>query len=566
MDELLRKLRKINGKGYKSYQILRGSYEFPNFTLFIDRVQGDPFASPSNIRVRIPQKVARFPAETFSSRSREVALRDFLTRVLYEEARKHSRKAGSGYSGLMRVEKPSQKILERNSAFVNEKWVEVRFRVGLPAQGRRILAAEAERIFTERIPKIVEALRFKNLDREKVYEHVETAEDADFLRSLLPSLNLIAFVADGSILPRKSGIDERPLENAIPFESPPSLRVSVELPNRGEIAGMGIRKGVTLIVGGGYHGKSTLLKALEAGIYNHIPGDGREFVVTNPAAVKIRAEDGRRIEKVDISAFISDLPFGQDTRAFSTENASGSTSQAANIIEAIEAGAEVLLIDEDTSATNFMIRDFRMQELVPKEIEPITPFIDRVRQLYERGVSTVIVMGGSGDYFDVADCVICMINYKPHDFTDKAKFIAEKSKLRKKEVPEDFKELKQRVPRIERKNRDKDGKLKISVKGMDRILFGRELIDLGCVEQIFEIQQTRAIGYAILHAMKLMDGQKGMKEVIDTVMEEIERNGLDVLGHFLEFASFRGLELAAAINRMRSLKCSLVSSRKNPSI
>jgi predicted ABC-class ATPase len=551
LDELVRKLRKIDGKGYKSYQILKGSYEFPSFTLFIDRVQGDPFATPSNVRIRIQQRIAGFPAELFSSKSREIALRDFLTRVLYDQARKHSRKAGSGYSGLIRVEKPSQKILERNSAFVNSEWVEVRFRVGLPASGRRILAAEAKEILTERIPKIAEALRFKNLDRERIFEHVRIAEDADFLRDELPSLNLIAFVADGSILPRRSGIDERPLKDAIPFESPPSLRVSVEVPNRGEVTGMGIRKGVTLIVGGGYHGKSTLLKALEAGIYNHIPGDGRELVVTNPTAVKIRAEDGRRIEKVDISAFIGDLPFGQDTNAFSTENASGSTSQAANIIEAIEAGAEVLLIDEDTSATNFMIRDFRMQELVPKEIEPITPFIDRVRQLFERGVSTVIVMGGSGDYFDVADRVICMVNYKPHDYTEKAKAIAERFKLRKKEVPEDFKDLKSRVPRLEVKSR-RDG-IKISVKGKKTILFGGELIDLSCVEQIFEVQQTRSIAYAIYRAMKYMDGERTLKEVVDAVMGEIRRKGLDVLAPLTEFAEFRDLELAAAINRMRGL-------------
>ena len=553
LDELLKKLKKINGKGYKSYQILKGVYRFQNFTLYIDRVQGDPFATPSNVRIRIPQRVAGFPKEVFSTKSREIALRDYLTRILYIQAKKHSRKAGSGYSGMIRVEKPSQKILERNSAFVNDEWVEIRFRVGLPAHGRRILAAEAERIFMEVIPAISEALKFKNLDRAKVFEHVETAEDADFLRGLLPSLNLMAFVADGSILPRKSGIDERPLENAIPFESPPSLRVSVDLPNKGEITGMGIRKGVTLIVGGGYHGKSTLLKALESGIYNHIPGDGREFVVTNPNAVKIRAEDGRKIEKVDISAFISDLPFGQDTRAFSTENASGSTSQAANIIEAIEAGAQVLLIDEDTSATNFMIRDFRMQELVPKEIEPITPFIDRVRQLYERGVSTVIVMGGSGDYFDVADCVICMINYKPHDFTDKAKLIAEKSKLRKKEVPEDFKELKPRIPLLEIKSMG--DRIKISAKGKRTILFGRELIDLSCVEQIFEVQQTRAIAYAIKKAMNFMDGERTLKEVVDAVMGEIRKKGLDILAPLTEFAEFRDLELAAAINRMRSLKC-----------
>ncbi len=555
-DELAKKLRKIDGMGYKRYQIIKGKYQFQNFVLYIDRVQGDPFANPSNVRIKIPQRVAGFPKETFNTKSREIALRDYLTRVLYTQAKKHSRKSGSGYSGMIKVEKPSQKILKRNSAFVNDEWVEIRFRVGLPAHGRRILAAEAERIFMEAIPAISDALRFKNLDEAEVFEHVLIAEDADFLRGLLPSLNLIAFVADGSILPRRSGIDERPLENAIPFESPPSLRVFVELPNKGEITGMGIRRGVTLIVGGGYHGKSTLLKALESGIYNHIPGDGREFVVTNPNAVKIRAEDGRRIEKVDISAFIHNLPFGQDTRAFSTENASGSTSQAANIIEAIEAGAEVLLIDEDTSATNFMIRDFRMQELVPKEIEPITPFIDRVRQLYEMGISTVIVMGGSGDYFDVADCVICMINYKPHDYTEKAKAIAEKFKLRKKEVPVDFKEIKQRIPLIDHKDLSRKDWLKISVKGKNTIMFGKELIDLGCVEQIFEVQQTRAIGYAILQAMKLMDGRKSMKEIVDAVMEEIERDGLDVLG-FSEFAIFRGLELAAAINRMRSLRCVL---------
>jgi predicted ABC-class ATPase len=555
LDELVRKLRKIDGRGYKAYQILKGSYEFSNFTLFIDRVQGDPFATPSNVRIRIPQRVAGFPAEIFSSRSREIALRDFLTRALYQQARKHSRKAGSGYSGLIKVERPSQKILERNSAFVKGEWIELRFRVGLPASGRKILASEAKEIFTERIPEIAEALRFKNLDRDEILEHVKTAEDADFLRNELPSLNLVAFVADGSILPRKSGIDERPLENAIPFESPPSLRISVELPNRGEVTGMGIRKGVTLIVGGGYHGKSTLLKALEAGIYNHIPGDGRELVVSNPKAVKIRAEDGRRVEMVDISAFIGDLPFGKDTRAFSTENASGSTSQAANIIEAIEAGAEVLLIDEDTSATNFMIRDFRMQELVPKEIEPITPFIDRVRQLYETGVSTVIVMGGSGDYFDVADCVICMINYRPHDYTEKAKVIAEKFKLRKKEVSEGFK-LKSRMLKLEIRSRRNE--IKISVRGRRTILFGGELIDLSCVEQIFEVQQTRSIAYAIYRAMKYMDGKRTLKEVVDDVMGEIRKKGLDILAPLTEFAEFRDLELAAAINRMRNLECKIL--------
>ena len=202
------------------------------------------------------------------------------------------------------------------------------------------------------------------------------------------------------------------------------------LPNNGEITGMGIRKGVTLIVGGGYHGKSTLLNALEYGIYNHIPDDGREFVVTNADAVKIRAEDGRSIQSLNIDPFISNLPFDQDTTEFSTANASGSTSQAANILEALEVGASTLLLDEDTLATNFMIRDIRMKTLIAKEKEPITPFVEHVRSLYEeKGISTVIVMGGSGDYFSLADVVIGMIEYSPHDLTSQAHQIVKENPL-----------------------------------------------------------------------------------------------------------------------------------------
>lgn len=209
--------------------------------------------------------------------------------------------------------------------------------------------------------------------------------------------------------------------------SPASLSITIQTPNSGTVSGMGIPKGVTLIVGGGYHGKSTLLRALEIGVYNHVPGDGRERVVSNPSAVKIGAEDGRRIEKVNISPFINNLSFGKNTQAFSSENASGSTLQAANIIESLEIGASVILIDEDTSATNFMIRDHRMQELVSKEKEPITPFIDKVRHLYtDCGVSTILAIGGAGDYFDVADYVICMVEYTPRDVTGDAKRITDK--------------------------------------------------------------------------------------------------------------------------------------------
>ena len=562
-EELRRTLRRIDGRGYKAYKDIEGTYNFGDFILIIDHAQGDPFASPSRVRVRVPQRVAGFPKDTYHNRSREVALRDFLTRKFYEAARRIAKgNRGSGKSGLITIDKPGQEILERTSMFVNEQYVEARFVMGLPAFGRRIAADHAIAMFFDELPRIVRSsLIYKNLDSKALYEHIETAEDADYLRSKLDELGLIAFVADGAILPRASGVDPRPLTTGkvIPFESPETLRVKVILPNRGPVTGMGIPKGVTLIVGGGYHGKSTLLRALELGIYNHIPGDGRELVVTNPYAVKIRAEDGRRIEKVDISPFINNLPFGQDTKAFSTDDASGSTSQAANIIEALEVGAKALLIDEDTSATNFMIRDHRMQELVSKDKEPITPFIDKVRLLYrDLGVSTILVIGGSGDYFDVADCVICMVEYRPHDVTKQAKAIAEKYKAeRKPEGGDRFGDITERIPLASSFDPSKGKReVKISSKGLHSIQFGTHSIDLGAVEQLVDISQTRAIGDAIYYATRYMDGRRTMREVIEAVMRDIREKGLDVLSPrpVGDYAEFRGLELAAAINRLRTLR------------
>ena len=560
--DLATTLRRIEGKGYKAYRDVEGSYDWGEFTLFVDHVQGDPFASPSLVRVRVPQKVALLPNDTYSSRSREIALRDFLTRrFLYAAKRLCRGNRGTGSSGIISIDRPGQEILERTSVLITEPHVEARFVMGLPARGRMVAARHAHAMFFDELPQIVRvSLFFSNLDEQVLRKHIEVAEDADALRNQLDGLGLVAFVADGAVLPRASGIDPRPLKKGlvVPFESPESLRTKVKLPNRGTITGMGIGKGVTLVVGGGYHGKSTLLRALELGVYNHMPGDGREFVVTNPYAMKIRAEDGRRIEGVDISPFIANVPLGQDTRAFSTDDASGSTSQAANIVEAIEVGARVLLVDEDTSATNFMIRDHRMQELVSKDKEPITPFIDKVRQLYrENGISTLLVMGGSGDYFDVADCVICMVEYKPYDVTEEARIIAEKSRTeRRPEGGEYFGVVAERIP-LGHSFDPSRGKreVKISPKGLQSIAFGTHMIDLGAVEQLVATSQTRAIGDAIYHATRFMDGSRTLKNIIDAVLQDIAKKGLSVLRTVPvgDYAAFRGLEFAAAINRLRTL-------------
>jgi predicted ABC-class ATPase len=458
---------------------------------------------------------------------------------------------------------------------VTGDWIEARIQVGLPAAGRTVLGRQAETLLCSELPRIVDlALVWTNLGpdlQKEIRDHVDCVENQVHIRNQLDGLGLIAFVADGAVLPRESGASDRPLKHqAIPFRSPESLRVRISLPHplsdsSESIAGMGIPRGVTLIVGGGYHGKSTLLKALERGIYPHIPGDGREYVVTRGDAVKIRAEDGRRVEQVDISPFITDLPYDRSTTAFSTDDASGSTSQAANIIEALEIGATVLLLDEDTSATNFMVRDSRMQSLVQKAHEPITPFLDRVRELSEKlGISTILVMGGCGDYFETADTVIMMRDYLPQEVTREAREIAERQPSGR--AVETSRALTAPTPRIplsrsfdpSRGRRD----VKIDVKALDLILYGRERIDLRGVEQIVDMSQTQAIGHAIhLAAGRFMDGKATLSAVVDEVEALLDREGLDLLDPFHRrehhpgtYALPRKHEIAAAINRLRTVR------------
>lgn len=561
MNSLRSILLKLDGTSYKAYKDIKGKYQFSDFTLIVDRVQGDPFAAPSKLRVKVPQSIAGFPLRLYNSPSRKIALEDYLIRQFDRAAKDLSSHRGTGKSGLIGVTFLGQEVLERTAAFVSKNEIEVRFVVGLPARGRRILGRQAAELLCEDIPELVDrALIYEALNPKEILAWVETVEDADVLRSQLSENNLVAFVANGAILPRRSGADERPLlKNAIAFQSPPSLEIELNCPNLGKIKGMGIPQGITLIVGGGYHGKSTLLKAISLGVYNRITGDGREYVVSDPTSVKIRAEDGRSVAGVDISPFINRLPQGRSTVNFSTSNASGSTSQAANIIEALEAGAKVLLVDEDTAATNFMIRDRRMQQLISKEKEPITPFIDKIRQLYEDyGVSTLLVMGGSGDYFDVADTVIAMENYQPFNVTEKAKEIArECATERQKEGGDSFGRITPRVPLGSSIDPSRgDRAVNVKVRDVNEIVFGTEDIDLSSVEQIVNSGQLRAIAEAFIVAKeKYVDDKRSLSQILDKIIEDIETEGLDILTQYPQgdLAKFRCFELAAALNRLRSL-------------
>ncbi|HEY9737621.1 MAG TPA: P-loop domain-containing protein, partial [Trichocoleus sp.] len=296
------------------------------------------------------------------------------------------------------------------------------------------------------------------------------------------------------------------------------------------------------------------------GVYSHVPGDGREWVVTDPRAMKVRAEDGRSVAGVNIAPFINHLPQQRSTTAFSTSNASGSTSQAANIIEAVEAGARVLLVDEDTSATNFMIRDRRMQALISKDREPITPFVDKVRQLYtDYGVSTILVMGGSGDYFEVADTVIALETYQPQEVTQQAKAIATQYPTeRQAEGGTTFGTLTPRVvlPTGIDPSRGRQA-TSLKVRDVAEVRFGEESIDLSAVEQLVEPGQARAIAAAILYARNhYLTPSRSLPEVLELVMADVQQLGLDCLEERPtgNLVAFRPLELAAAINRLRSLQ------------
>lgn len=519
-------LRQIDHKGYPAYKDTKGKYQFDGYVFSIDHVQGDPFAAPSKVSIWVAGKQAGFDAALYDEKWKRIALQDHLLRTMAKSIRDYSFKAkGSGKSGLMGISQPGQEVLNRSACVINRENgdVMVRMEIGFPANGRTINARELEKIVFDFLPVCVrQSLYQKSYRMEALKKTVELAEDQHFVREQLKERGLAAFVANGSILPRKSGVSSLPMKEAVPFKSPASLEVTMELPHRGTLKGMGIRKGITLIVGGGYHGKSTLLKALELGVYDHIAGDGREFVITEDSAVKLRAEDGRCIQKVDISMFIRNLPNGKDTVAFYTEDASGSTSQAANTIEAMEAGAQTLLIDEDTSATNFMIRDELMQRVVNRDVEPIIPFIDRVCELSEqRGISTILVAGSSGSYFHKADSIIQMNRYEPVDITELAKQEAAKFPIVSEELQTAADPV---VSRVVKKDMAfiKDDRIKIKTMGTESISINKEMVDLRLVEQLVDHEQLEALAQ-ILKYMKLhyYDGRRTLGQAVELIYEKI---------------------------------------------
>lgn len=565
-------LRQIDHKGYPAYKDTKGKYQFQQYILSIDHVQGDPFASPSKVSILVPGRVAGFDRMCYESAVRKIAFQDYLLRRMAAKIKDYSFKAkGSGKSGLLGISHPGQEILERSACTVDTATgdIVVRMEIGFPANGRTINAGELGKILFDFLPVCVrQTILSASCPKDSLEKVLFLADDQEYIREELIKRELVAFVANGAVLPRKSGVSSLPMKDAVAFKAPDSMEVTIQLPHYGKLTGMGIKKGVTLIVGGGYHGKSTLLEALELGVYNHISGDGREYVITDATAMKLRAEDGRSIQKTDISMFIRNLPNGRDTKAFYTEDASGSTSQAANTVEAMEAGAGVFLIDEDTSATNFMIRDELMQRVVSREVEPIIPFIDRVRELYEEyGISTILVAGSCGSYFHKADCILQMNRYQPMEITELAKKEAESfpytlGAAEKAQKP-DFSRVVKRDGAFAA-----DDRIKLRTDGLDGFSVNREEVDLRYVEQLVDPEQLTTLSY-MLKYMKLhdFDGRKTLGEAVEAVCDRIGEKGFGAFfggaGHSAEagaggmvpgnLAMPRKQELFAALNRCREL-------------
>jgi predicted ABC-class ATPase len=561
-SELKNELKKIHRKPYPAYKGLKGSYRFQGYTLVIDHVQGDPFAAPSRLHVSLTGREAGFPEHHWENKKKRIALADYCLRQFGKKADSYAFQAkGSGKSGLISVSSCGQQVLERSSCQIGEDGsVLLRFQVGFPANGRTINSMELSKIIFEYLPVCVEeSLLYRNIDKEKVQQVQNLYEDQEYLRDLCREKGWIAFVADGAVLPRQSGISQKPMKNAKAFYSPISMRETVHLPHRGDVCGMAVKQGITLIVGGGYHGKSTLLNALETGIYNHIAGDGREYVIADRTSFKIRAEDGRSIAGTDISRFINHLPNGRDTEHFWTEDASGSTSQAANVAEAVESGVKVLLIDEDTSATNFMVRDELMARIIAKEKEPITPFLSRARQMYgEQGISTILVAGSSGAYFSIADKIIQMDCYQAYDITEQVREICSLEEEIQQEEQKTEKALNvERHLKIKPLDRKK-GQLKVKQYGLDSFSIGRETLEIRGLEQILDYEQTTTLSYLLKATLEEMEKEKCRQSVeayMDRIYKIYEQKGMEgILGTEnlpTSFARVRRQDFAACLNRYR---------------
>jgi predicted ABC-class ATPase len=575
MDDLFDLLKKLDGRAFSAYQTLSGrSFLHDRYHLGFLHVQGSPGAFPASVcQLRVKVAELGLPEDSLSNPIRKMATADFLLRAFDAGVAAHARQnRGDRGSGSFQPLSLPPQVLKRNLVRFDQEWVLIAFRVSLPgSSANRVLGRQAALMFSRELAGIAGTLKTWAADGGACKQHCDVVEDMVSLQGQLSRLGLVAFVGDGAVLPRQSGVSQTPLQQgAVAFRTPDDLALEVALPHAGRIRGLGIRPGVSILIGGGFHGKSTLLDGLVHGVYPHIPGDGRERVVTHPESVFICTEEGRAVNGLDISGFIDPLPGKEDARRFWTRNASGSTSQAAAIVEAVLAGAKLLLIDEDSSAANLLVKDRHMHKLIPKDT--ITPLFDRVQELYRRfEVSTLMVVGGSSDYLGVADQVILMEAYLPKGMTDAARQLALPGPQpppkplvlsdRRRVLADNF-DPSYHVKRMRKTLSVRIKPLRLQEKILE---YGNQQLDLSRLAALVDPHQVLAIGYALLLARKkLLDRSISPSELAGAIHQMVESEGLAILQDAPRnpafFALPRRLELAGAINRLRNLKIDVMAA------
>jgi predicted ABC-class ATPase len=573
IGDLVALLEKLEGTSFNSYQkLVNETFAHDRYRIRFLHVQGSPGAFPASVcHLEVPFAELELADWSLSSEPRRMASADYLLRAFHAGVATHARqnRGVQGSGSFQPLSLPPQ-VLNRNLVRFSSIAVQIAFRISLPgSRDNRVLGRQAAKMFGKEMSGVIDTIKEAVGQTEKFRKHCEVVEDMVVLQSRLGEYGLVAFVGDGAILPRESGTSQAPLKDgAVPFYAPDQLAVEVSLPNTGLTRGLGIRPGINVLIGGGFHGKSTLLDALAIGVYPHIPGDGREQVVTHSDAAFVCAEDGRAVSGLDISCFFEKLPGGVEAGKFWTKNASGSTSEAAAIIEAVLAGARLLLIDEDSSATNLLIKDDIMRKLIPDDT--ITPLFDRVQELFQRcGVSTLIVIGGSSEYLGVAEQVIAMHNYLPVCMTDRLRHLPlpKPQKPAKPLILSD----KRRVladnfnPSYRAKRLNKTIAVRIKpLRLQDKVLeYGNEQLDLTKLTALVDPDQVLAVGYALLLARNLCkNSQQSPSGLAGVIATMLARDGLAVLLPGENDPAFlacpRRLEMAGAINRLRSLSVAIV--------
>ena len=559
-DELYSKIDQINQQDAKQLQQLIGDYDFSRYVLKISRIDEPAETQHSLLVVSVPHFIAGFPLKLIETPVGRTALEDLLTRKVAEEIDKISAYDEDGISRRrLHITRPGQKILPRSSLVVTEEYVEARIYVRLPLRDGRILGGDMKTLFFEILPRVVNAaLIFCNLDEDEITAAVNLMNDADHVRHLLATRGWVSFVADHARLSRVGDSDQPDLERAIPLVVDEALARNVDVPHAGALRGFGVPAGLTLILGDAYSGRAELMHAIGDGIYNHVAGDGREMVITVPDAVYVKAEPGRSVQRVDISAFVR--PTGANPAAFTNIHADACAAQAASTIEALEVGARALLFEESDSAVEFLTRDARLGDLMPEADRTITPLSVLARRIVDQLGVSLVIAGSSTitDFIPVADTILRIANYKVSDVTQQAKALvappatapagADVSALIAKKrsvVPSSI------DPSAGR------SELRIETEGMYQLHFGRNTIDLHGVVQLADEDQTRTIGRILYYAKThYMDETHPISELLDSVDQDLSTEGLETLTRVLQgdLARPRRFEIAAALNRLPSLR------------